>query len=193
MPAFNFPASPVDGQVYEAGGFRYQWDAAGQTWRSAFGGEAIASALPDGGTVGQVLTKKSSVNGDALFEDLPAPPPEPEVIVLACSDETTPITATGTKLTFRMPFAMNLTEVRASLRTACATGTFTADINEGGATILSTKLTLDAGEKTSTTAAAPAVISDGALANDAEITVTVSNVGDGTGTGLKVTLIGTRA
>ena len=115
-----------------------------------------------------------------------------ESITLACSDETTAISATGTVLTFRVPYAFTLTEVRASLNTACTTGTFTVDINEGGTTILSTKLTIDATEKTSTTAATAAVISDSALADDAEITVDIDDVGDSTATGMKVTLIGRR-
>lgn len=112
-------------------------------------------------------------------------------IGIACSDESTAISATGTKATIRMPYAMNLTGVRASLTSPCTTGTFTADINEAGVSILSTKLTIDAGEKTSTTAATPPVLSDVALADDAEITVDVDVVGDGTATGLKITLIGT--
>lgn len=111
-------------------------------------------------------------------------------IIVACSDESTAITATGTKLTFRMPYGFTLTDVRASLGSACSTGTFTVDINEGGTTILSTKLTIDATEKTSTTAAAAAVISDVDLADDAEITIDIDDVGDSTATGLKVTLIG---
>lgn len=115
-----------------------------------------------------------------------------EAIVIPCSDESTAIDATGTKVTFRMPYAFTLSAVRASLTGACSTGTFTVDINEGGATILSTKLTIDATEKTSTTAAAAAVISDTALADDAEITIDVDNVGDSTATGLKVTLVGVR-
>lgn len=116
----------------------------------------------------------------------------PLEIGVACSDESTAITATGTKTTFRMPAAMTVTAVRASLTGATTTGTVTVDINEGGTTILSTKLTIDATEKTSTTAAAAAVISDAALADDAEITIDVDDVGDSTATGLKVWLIGTR-
>ena len=117
----------------------------------------------------------------------------PLAFVVACSDETTAITATGEKVEFRMPFAFTVTEVRADLRTACTTGTFTVDINESGTSILSTKLTLDATEKTSQTAATPAVISDSALADNAEIQIDVDNVGDSTGKGLKVTIIGYRA
>jgi hypothetical protein len=92
-----------------------------------------------------------------------------------------------------MPYAMTVTAVRASLSTAQASGSiFTVDINEGGTTILSTKLTIDNTEKTSTTAATAAVISDSALADDAEITIDIDQIGNGTAKGLKVTIIGTR-
>lgn len=115
----------------------------------------------------------------------------PKVIQLACSDEVTPITATTNKIKFRMPYAMTLTAVRASLSTTQTSGSiFTVDINEAGSTILSTKITIDNGETTSTTAATPPVISDTALADDAEISIDVDQIGDNTAKGLKVTLIG---
>ena len=114
-------------------------------------------------------------------------------IPVACSDETTALAAGTAKVTFRMPFAMTLLAVRASLTTAQTSGSiFTVDVNEGGASILSTKLTIDNTEKTSTTAAAAAVISDSSLADDAEITVDIDQIGDGTAKGLKVYLIGRR-
>lgn len=117
----------------------------------------------------------------------------PEAIQLAASDETTALTTGTAKVTFRMPFAMTLTGVRASLTTAQTSGAiFTVDINEAGVSVLSTKLTIDNGEKTSVTAATPAVISDSALADDAEITIDIDQIGDGTAKGLKITLIGTR-
>lgn len=115
----------------------------------------------------------------------------PQSIIIACSDETTALTAGSAKVTFRMPYAFTLSAVRASLTTAQTSGAIlTVDINEGGTSILSTKLTIDNGEKTSTTAAAAAVISDSAMANDAEITIDIDQVGDGTAKGLKVYLIG---
>jgi hypothetical protein len=53
---------------------------------------------------------------------------------------------------------------------------------------------LDATEKTSTTAATAPVISDSALADDAEITIDVDQIDtDNVAAGLKVYLIGTRA
>lgn len=112
---------------------------------------------------------------------------------MAVSDETTDLTTGTGKLTFRMPHAMTLTEVRANVNTAPTGSTIIVDINEGGSTILSTKLAIDVSEKTSTTAATPAVISDTALADDAEMTIDIDQVGSSTaGKGLKVWLIGYR-
>lgn len=114
-----------------------------------------------------------------------------KTLILDVGDETTAITTGTAKKTFRMPFAMTLTAVRASVTTAPTGAVLTIDINEAGTTILSTKLTIDAGEETSTTAATPAVISDTALADDAEITIDFDTVGSGTaGAGVKVYLVG---
>ena len=113
------------------------------------------------------------------------------IVQLSCSDLTTAITTGTTKAYFRSPLAFTLTDVRASLLTAQTSGNiFTVDINESGTSILSTKLTIDNTEKTSVTAATPAVISDTAIADDAEITIDVDQVGSGTAAGLIVTLIG---
>ncbi len=117
-----------------------------------------------------------------------------ECFVLALSNETSNLTAGTSKVSFRMPYAFTVTEVRASLNVA-ATGTdlFTVDINEGGASILSTKLTFDASELTTTTAATPAVISDASLADDALITIDIDQIGSTlSGVGLKVIIIGYR-
>jgi len=66
----------------------------------------------------------------------------------------------------------------------------TVDVNEGGTLILSTKLTVDNTEKTLVTAAPG--ISDSVLADDAEITVDIDQIGASDATGLKVVLRGTR-
>ena len=121
--------------------------------------------------------------------DLAAGASPAESLIVAVGDETTAITFGTGKVTFRMPYAFTLTEVRASLTTASSSGDPTIDINEGGTTILSTKLSIDSGEKTSTTATTPAVISDAAIADDAEITIDIDTAGTGA-TGLKVYLIG---
>lgn len=116
-----------------------------------------------------------------------------ESLIVACSDETTAITTGTGKVTFRMPYAFTLTAVRASVTTAPTGSTILIDINESGTTILSTKLMIDASEKTSTTAATAAVISDTSLADDAEITIDFDQVGSTiAGAGVKVYLIGHR-
>jgi len=118
---------------------------------------------------------------------------QPVEIQLAASDETTALTTGTAKMTFRMPHAMTLTSVRASLTTAQTSGSiFTVDINQGGSSVLGTKLTIDNTEKTSTTAATPATITTSALTDDSEITIDIDQIGDGTAKGLKITLIGTR-
>jgi hypothetical protein len=148
----------------------------------------------DGSSPGQTAGNWAIISGVASVDTklaLKANLANSKVLVIACSDEVTPITAATNKVKFRMPYAMTVSAVRASLSTTQTSGSiFTVDINESGTTILSTKLTIDNGETTSTTAATPAVISDTALADDAEITIDVDQIGDNTAKGLKVTLIG---
>lgn len=141
------------------------------------------------GANGKVL---KMVSGAPAWADESGASAATQCIPIACSDETTALTTGTAKVTFRMPYGFTLTGVRASLTTAQASGSiFTVDINESGSTILSTKLTIDNTEKTSTTAATAPVISDAALADDAEITIDIDQIGDGTAAGLKVYLIGT--
>jgi hypothetical protein len=117
-----------------------------------------------------------------------------ESLIIAVGDETTPLTVGNNKVSFRMPYAFTLTDIKASLVTAQATGSIvTVDVNESGVSILSTKLTFDNTETTTLTAAAPRVISDVSLANDAIITIDIDQVQALTlASGLKITLIGNR-
>lgn len=114
-----------------------------------------------------------------------------ETIGISVVSESTTLTTGTAKRTFRMPFAFTVTGVRGSLSTASSSGIPTVDINEGGTTILSTKLTIDANELTSTTAVDAAVVSDTALADDAEITIDIDVAGTGA-KGLKVYINGYR-
>ena len=116
-----------------------------------------------------------------------------DIYVIACSTEATPLSTGTAKVTFRMPTAGTLTAVKATVTTAPVGSALIVDINEAGTSLLSTKLSIDDGEETSATAATPAVISDSALADDAEITIDVDQVGSTTaGAGLKVYLYVTR-
>jgi len=118
----------------------------------------------------------------------------PVVIPVACSDEITALTAGAGKVTFRAPLALTLTRVRASVTTAQSAGSLlTVDVNVAGASILSTKLTIDNGEMTSSTAAAPPVLASTSVPDDAEITIDIDQIGNGSATGLKVYLVGVPA
>ena len=146
--------------------------------------DTAETRLPVGSPNGQVLKVNSAVaDGIEWANNI-------QSFVMACSDETSDIT-TGTKVTFRMPYAFTVTAVRASLTTAATGANFVVDINESGSTILSTKLSIDISETTSTTAATPPVISDSSLADDSIITIDVDTIGStNSGQGLKVTIIG---
>lgn len=161
------------------------WNAAGDL---VYGTGSDTGARLAIGTARQSLRVNSAGTAPEWFGNVVCIP-------IACSDETTALTAGTAKVTFRMPFPMTLLSgaagVRASVTTAPTGSALTVDINEAGTTILSTKLTIDATEKTSTTAATPAVISDTSLADDAEMTIDIDGVGSTiAGAGLKVYLIG---
>lgn len=96
--------------------------------------------------------------------------------------------AVGTsKIILRAPWAMTVVAVRASLNVAPVGSTFIFDINVGGASILSTKLSVDASEKTSVTAATAAVLSATTIDDDAEVTIDFDQVGSTTpGQGPKI-------
>ena len=111
-----------------------------------------------------------------------------QFLIVAISDETTDLTTGTAKLTFRFPpYACTIIEVGANCNTAPVGSTLTFDINESGTTILSTKITIDASEETSETAATPPVLSDTSIASDAEITIDIDQIGSSTaGKGAKI-------
>lgn len=103
-----------------------------------------------------------------------------------------PASQTGAA-SFRMPYGALLTEVRAGLNSGSnATSAISIDINEAGTSVLSTPLTIDAGESSSTTAATAAVISDPDIADDALITIDIDSADTGDTGPLTVTLYFTR-
>lgn len=117
----------------------------------------------------------------------------PVEFCIVASDETTALTAAAGKVTFRAPYAFTVTALRCSVNTAPTGATILVDVNESGTTIISTKLMIDATEKTSTTATTPYVISDSAIADDAEISIDIDQIGSTiAGAGLKVWILGYR-
>ena len=169
---------------------------------------ADEASLPGGATTGDVYQAEDTgafyVWDGAAWDNVgtlagptgptgPAGSPGDDIYVIACSTETTSLSTGTAKATFRMPTAGTLTAVKATVTTAPVGSALIVDINEAGTSVLSTKLSIDASEKTSTTATTAAVISDSVLADDAEITIDIDQVGSTTaGAGLKVYLYVTR-
>lgn len=113
-----------------------------------------------------------------------------DALQVAASDETTDLT-TGITTTFRAPYAMELTDVRASVTTAPVGADITVDVTANGTTIFSTIISIDGGSKTSVGSASPRVISTTSIPDDAEIKVDIKTVGSTTkGNGLKLSFIG---
>ena len=109
--------------------------------------------------------------------------------IIDASDEITYLTSGTNKVCFRMPYAGTLLEVKSSVNTAPIGSTLIVDINENGTSVLGTKLSIDAYEKTSTTAASAATITKSALANDAEMSIDIDQIGSTiAGKGLKLYL-----
>lgn len=146
--------------------------------------------VPDysGATNGDVLT---IVAGEPVFQ-APAAGTHPYDICVPVSDESTAITTGAAKRTFRAQRAVTLTAIRASLGTASGTGAVTVDVNKNAVSMFSTLLTVDEGERTSATAATPAVLSATTLAEGDEITVDIDGAGSGA-KGLKIYFIGSVA
>lgn len=121
---------------------------------------------------------------------------ESVALVVGVGDETTAISAGTNKRRFRSPFAFTITEARASLASAQASGTVvTVDVNQGGNSIFTTVLTIDNSEVTSTTAATPSVLNSTyvSVADDALIAIDIDACdGSTAAAGLKTTLLGYR-
>ena len=136
---------------------------------------------------------------DQNFE-FPTKLARPDSIGIACSDETTTLTAI-TAATFRMPYTMRLTEVIATAVTAVTVQDLITDINKtevgkAEVSILSSKLKIpfSAGANTGLTSVgyAKPVISDALLPEGCQISIVRDQVGTA-GAGHKVWLKGFRA
>lgn len=125
-----------------------------------------------------------------------------ETIAIVCSDRTTAIVAATDVASYVLPWTFTLFEVQAQLFDAAGSGTFTVDINDDGTSLLSTKLTIDSGETSSQTAAAPFALKAATatttrakalvIAKGSKVSIDVDDDAAGDALGLIVTLIGWR-
>ena len=113
------------------------------------------------------------------------------VLTYHTGSETDPLAIGTGYIHFRAPFAFTLTEVRASVATMPTGDNLIFDLNEGGSSVLSTKLSIDDSETTSEDATTPYVISDSSIADDALMTFDIDQIGTTTpGNGVRFTIIG---
>jgi hypothetical protein len=167
-------------------------DGAQIAYSSLSGLPSIPTAA-DGAPSGLAATAAVGVSTDYAREDHQHQR-DADVIVVPVGDESTALTTGTGKIKFRMPFAATLLAVRAAVNTAPTGSTLIVDINEAGVSVLGTKLSIDASELTSTTAASAATITDSSLADDAEISIDIDQIGSTVaGAGLKVSLFVRRA
>jgi hypothetical protein len=115
----------------------------------------------------------------------------PTELGYACSDETTALT-TGEKVAFYAPYAFNLTSVECCVTTAPTGSALTVDVESpAGTSLLSAAASVSASAFT-----AAGSVSGGtqSIAKGARVSIDIDQIGSTiAGTGLKVTLIGTRA
>jgi hypothetical protein len=102
---------------------------------------------------------------------------ESECFLVAIGDEVTIITTGTAVLTFHMPFAFTLNEVVAGVNTASSSGIVRFDVNVNGVSIFTTRVSIDANEGTSLTAATPAVIASPNIARGARVTIDIDDAG----------------
>jgi len=111
-------------------------------------------------------------------------------LMFAASDETSDLVVDTDLLTFAIPFDITLTDVRAFVVTSPTGANLEVDVLKNGVSILSTNITIDAGENNSESATTPPVISDTSLSKDDVISVDILQIGSTVaGAGLKITLI----
>ena len=117
-----------------------------------------------------------------------------ENFIVSVTNEVDDISIGSGKITFRVPFHFLVQDVRASLTQASSGSSVIVDINADGESILTTPISVDAGDLSSQTASVLPIISTALLSDDTEIKIDVDQVGTGaSGKGLKVYLSGRRA
>ena len=133
----------------------------------------------------------TTIGADKVLLSMIAPAGKTECISMAVSDNTTDL-ATGTVFTFYMPYAMTLTDIKASVLTAPTGAGLIVDVHDAGTTIMTTdKLNIDVTEFHTKDAGTQPALTDTALANNAKIEIIIDQVGSTVaGAGLVVYLIG---
>lgn len=113
-----------------------------------------------------------------------------QALIVSASDETTALDV-GLVTKFRFPYNFSLSNVKASLSTAQASGsTLTIDIEFNSTSIFTTPITIDNTETTSSTATAVPALSKFIFSEDDELEISVTQVGASGAAGLKLYFVG---
>jgi hypothetical protein len=113
-------------------------------------------------------------------------------IYVQLSDEVTSLLAGANKGHARVIGNQTITAVRMWLLTASSSGIVQVNIKKNGVSIFTTKISIDATEKTSLTAATPYVLNTTSLLDDDELTFDLDSAGTGAA-GLQVAIVTTSA
>jgi len=154
----------------------------------------IADArMPD--LTGDITTSEGAVattiGANKVLLSMVANAAKTETLIIPASDNTTAL-ATGIVFTFYMPYAMTITDIRASVLTAPTDATLIVDVHEAGVTLMGTdKLDIETTEFHTKDAGTQPVVSAGAVANNAKMEIEIDQIGSSVaGAGLVVYLIG---
>lgn len=119
-----------------------------------------------------------------------------DTIIAAVTDHTNPSGIGKLRETWRAPYPLDLTSgyIRMSLIDAPTGSDFIVDVHMNGATMFTTLLRIDDGQRTSVTSAIPSVLSTLYVPDDAEFEVYITGIGAiATGIGLKIAVTGIKA
>lgn len=130
-------------------------------------------------------TPNTATPSAAQNNDIVILPPPYDVLGFALSNMTSVITTGTMKEGFHAPYPFDIKSLRLELATPSTSGVVTVDINKDGSTILSPKITIDANEYTSTTAATPYSLLSIAVSDGAFVTFDIDTSGTNAG-GLKL-------
>ncbi len=195
-PTDTEPLLPLEGMFYADNSENRPKYYTGSAWQALLiEGDAIESdpsVVTNGVKINNIVAAPQSDidslgSPDANTLYIPNDAVSYEYVQVACSDLTTDVT-TGTNKGFTTsPVTGTITNVYVDLLTPGTSTGITVDINNGGTTILSTKLTTDATENTSRTASTAAVISSASITAGDRLTFDFDVVPTG-GQGVVVTI-----
>lgn len=174
--AMDFPNSPSISDTYTASGRTWVWN--GTTW-------TVVAPLGPTGPTG--ATGSTGATG-------PTGPVGPNVAILRVTNPSgSQLTVGDGQAYLPVPAAWNgltITSVVINITTVSSSGLVTVNLYNvtDSVDVLSTPVTIDVGEYTSTTATTPAVISNGVLATDDRLRVDIDVAGTGA-KGLTVTIV----